>query len=226
MTWPADLRPSTSSFYLEANTSRSESPLSRATQVLVRPGARWRCDLSFDSRNRATAARLDAILASLDGSGQEVLLFDFRRVVPRGAAALMTGDVTTTFDDGTEFDDATDFADGTVATAPRVLFAAGAGADVVTSAGWAPREHALLAGDYVGISGRLYMVCNDARASAGGVVDFQLRPRLRAPVAAETVIVTDRPTARFRLADNSQGGNRTQVGLFSSYSISLLESLP
>ena len=226
LTWPADLRPSTSSFYLEANTARNESPLSRATQVLVRPGARWRCDMTFDNRNRVTAARLDALLALLDGAGQEVRLFDFRRAVPRGAAALLTGDITTTFTDGTEFTDTFDFVDGRMGTAPVVLFLAGTGADAITTSGWAPREHALLTGDYIGINGNLYMVCQDARASAAGVVDLQLRPRLRTPVAASTTIITIQPTARFRLADNSQGGNRTQVGLFSSYSISLLESLP
>ena len=39
--WPATLRPSRLSFYLQHNTLRFVSPVSRATQVLRRDGARW-----------------------------------------------------------------------------------------------------------------------------------------------------------------------------------------
>ncbi|OYW10708.1 MAG: hypothetical protein B7Z53_00295 [Rhodospirillales bacterium 12-71-4] len=46
--WPATLRPSRLSFYLQHNTLRFVSPVTRATQVLRREGARWVAEASFD----------------------------------------------------------------------------------------------------------------------------------------------------------------------------------
>jgi len=39
--WPTVLRPSRLSFYLQHNTLRFASPITRATHVLRREGARW-----------------------------------------------------------------------------------------------------------------------------------------------------------------------------------------
>ena len=39
--WPTALRPSRLSFYLQHNTLRFASPITRATHVLRREGARW-----------------------------------------------------------------------------------------------------------------------------------------------------------------------------------------
>ena len=45
--WPEALRPSRLSFYLQHNTTRFVSPVTRATQVMRREGARWVAEASF-----------------------------------------------------------------------------------------------------------------------------------------------------------------------------------
>ena len=63
--WPVTLRPSRLSFYLQHNTLRFVSPVSRATQVLRRDGARWIAEASFDPLNRTQAGVLEGLLAAL-----------------------------------------------------------------------------------------------------------------------------------------------------------------
>ena len=70
--WPAALRPSRLSFYLQHNTLRFVSPVSRATQVLRRDGARWIAEASFDPLNRIQAGVLEGLLAALAGSANTV----------------------------------------------------------------------------------------------------------------------------------------------------------
>ncbi|MCK8787636.1 hypothetical protein M0638_25035 [Roseomonas sp. NAR14] len=224
--WPTDLRPSSATFWLEANTATSMSPLNRASQVIVRDGARWRCDLTFEKRNRWVAGRLDALLAELDGSGGEVRVWDFRRPRPQGTGSVGGEPVNTRFTDGTAFSDGTAFLDLVPLGAPQLAAAAAKGTDTLATEGWGISETVLLPGDYVGINGRLYMNLYAAGTDALGRCSLKIRPRLRYAAAAGTPLVLERPPARFRLADNGQGANRTEPGLFSSYTISLLESLP
>ena len=216
--WPATLRPSSSSFWLEANTAVNISPLSRTTQVLIRQGARWRSDLAFNARNKAVSGQLDGLLASLDGPGGEVWLFDFRRPFPLGTARIP---VLNTFTDGTIFNDGTQFTNS-----PHMAAAAATGDELAVIAGLMPSSLAFCAGDYVGIGGYLYMSCGPAYTDATGKTSIQVRPRLRSPSSVGDGVNINMPGARFRLADNGQGTNRTMPGLFSSYTISLLESLP
>ena len=77
--WPATLRPSRLSFYLQHNTLRFVSPVSRATQVLRRDGARWIAEASFDPLNRIQAGVLEGLLAALAGSANTVRIWDWRR---------------------------------------------------------------------------------------------------------------------------------------------------
>ena len=224
--WPEDITPTTCSFWLEANTAVNQSPLTRATQVIIRPGARWHCDLTFNQRSRVVAARIDAMLAQLDGSGGEMTLWDFRRPFPRGDAGLMVNPIVTTFTDGTEFSDATDFLDAYAAEFPYIYQSTAKGASALVVGGWGGLEHALLAGDYIGVGGYLYIVCDDARADAMGRASLTIRPNLRADVDVNAAITITRPRCRFRLADNSQGDNRTDGNFRSTYTLSFLESLP
>lgn len=46
--WPADLRPSECAFWLRANTTLLESPITSVAQAIGRPGARWVCEIALD----------------------------------------------------------------------------------------------------------------------------------------------------------------------------------
>ena len=224
--WPADIRPSTSSFRLEANTVLNESPLSRAQQVLIRPGTRWRCDLTFNSRNISIAGRIDALLDLLNGSGARCCCSTSAGRFRSGAPISLTNPITTTFDDGTIFDDGTRFVDAYSAEVPTVSAAATKGSEFVSTQGWGNNEYIFRAGDYIGLGGYLYRIAADVQTDPVDIGVLQLRPLLRTDAAVGDVVTVVQPTCRFRLADNNQGGNITQPGMSSSYTISFLESLP
>ncbi|GIX10736.1 hypothetical protein [Elioraea sp.] len=77
--WPAELRPSRQVFYLQPNTLRFVSPITRQAQVLRREGARWVAELTFDPLNARLAGVLEGLLAALAGAVNTVRLRDFRR---------------------------------------------------------------------------------------------------------------------------------------------------
>jgi len=81
--WPAVLRPSRLSFYLQHNTLRFVSPVTRATQVLRRGGARWVAEASFEPLGRVQAGVMDGLLAALAGSANTVRIWDWRREYAR-----------------------------------------------------------------------------------------------------------------------------------------------
>jgi hypothetical protein len=107
--WPAVLRPSRLSFYLQHNTLRFVSPVTRATQVLRREGARWVADATFEPLGRVQAGVMDGLLAALAGSANTVRIWDWRREYrtgdPRSQGDVPTGPYS--------FSDATIFTDGT-----------------------------------------------------------------------------------------------------------------
>lgn len=221
LTWPQSLVPSGASFFLEPNTLRMESPLSRTSQVLVRTPPRWVARMEFASRDARKATLLDALIARMNGGEHTMRLWDFRRPIPRGAAGIST---TTAFSDGTRFADGTGFED--YESNPTVSHPAARGAETVRSTGWdASQAPILAAGDYIGIGGYLYMLLDDAESDASGVAVLTIRPRLRAAIAAGDAIEFIRPTAAFLVVDGGQGDNRTAAPALSSYSIAFVEAL-
>ena len=57
--WPAMLRPPPSSFYSQHNMLRFVSPVTRATQVLRREGARWAVGASFEPLGQVQAGVME-----------------------------------------------------------------------------------------------------------------------------------------------------------------------
>jgi hypothetical protein len=92
--------------------------------------------------------------------------------------------------------------------------------------GWEANAVPLLAGDYLSLLGRAYMVVEDApNAGPLGRAVLRVAPSLRDDVPAGTPLVLERPSAPFRLADNDQVVNRTRPGPFTSYTLLFLEDL-
>jgi hypothetical protein len=92
--------------------------------------------------------------------------------------------------------------------------------------GWEPNAAPLLAGDYLGLLGRAYMVVEDAPdAGPLGRAVIRIVPSLRDDAPAGTALVLERASAPFRLADNDQAANRTRPGPFASYALRFLEDL-
>jgi hypothetical protein len=226
--WPEDFRPRECAFWLQATTTLLASPITSATQAIARPGARWTCEVSFDPVGGARSARLDALLARLEGPLNRVRLWDFRRPRPRGPAgsygAVAPGGFAWT--PGPSWGDGTAWRDAPQAAAPALRLAAARGATTLASWGWAANASPLLAGDYIGIAGRAYMVVEDApAASALGRAALRIMPGLRADAGVGTAIGTIRATSPFRLIDNDQPANRARPGPFASYALRFIEDL-
>jgi len=224
--WPEDLAPSEMEFWHEANSLVSRSPLSQAVQVQVRGPGRWRARLTFNDRNRGIAARLDALLATLDGPAGEIAVFDFRRPVPRGTAASYTGGpLPLAWPEGLSWPPGLAWAGFTPPGSPQLAVAAARGDATLATLGWAPGEVVLRAGDYVGLGGQLHMVTADVTSTAASEATLSIRPRVRFAQPALTALGLDKPRAVFRLGAAGVA-NPTRPGPFSTYTIELEESLP
>jgi hypothetical protein len=226
--WPPDLLPSECAFYLRANTTLLESPITSVAQAIGRPGARWVCEIALDPLSPSQASRLDALLARLAGPLNRIRLWDFRRTRPRGPAGAYGSPPVGSFawTPSPSWADGTVWLDGVQAASPSLRLDASRGATTLATWGWAANAVPLLAGDYLGLLGRAYMVVEDApNAGPLGRAVLRVAPSLRDDVPAGTPMVLERPSAPFRLADNDQAANRTRPGPFTSYTLRFLEDL-
>jgi hypothetical protein len=225
LAWPEALRPSRLVFYLQHNTARFVSPVTRQAQVLRREGARWVAEATFDPLDRVRAGLLEGLLAALAGSVNTVRIWDWRREHrtgdPRSQGEVPTGPYS--------FDDATVFTDGTglVVGSGTPALAAGAprGALSVQTAGWWPGAVAVGAGDYLGLGGRLHMATEDVVASGAGTAAIPVAPPLRAAASVAEPLVLTRPTVPMRLASDDEAASPTRPGRFTAITIRLEESL-
>jgi hypothetical protein len=175
LTWPTLTRSGPRDFELtlEANTQTFVSPLSRATQTVEMPGARWLASFTLENLLEADTALLQAFMAKLRGRAGRFTLHNFARPVPRGTASgspLVKGGSQT----GTAL-----IIDG---------LAAGA---------------TLLTGDYIGVNGELKIVVADATADGSGEMTLTIEPPLRASPADNAAITLVQPTATFMLTDDA-----------------------
>ncbi|WP_135471016.1 hypothetical protein [Crenalkalicoccus roseus] len=223
--WPAVLRPSRLSFYLQHNTLRFASPITRVTQVMRREGARWMAEATFDPLDRVRAGVLEGLLAALAGSVNTVRVWDWRREYrtgdPRSQGDVPTGPYS--------FSDATIFTDGTglVVGSGNPSLAAGAarGALSIQAQGFWPGTVAVGAGDYFGLNGRLHMATAAVTASGTGTATIPIGPPLRAAAAVSEPLVLTQPTVAMRLVSDDEAINPTRPGRFTAITIRLEESL-
>lgn len=186
LAWPANLYPSDSTHLLVGRTQSHRSPLSGAVQTLRLGGAVWRQELSFGALLPAEQAALEALLANLEGMGGRVALPMFHRRTPRGVAT------------------------GT----PLVAGADQGGKSLVTDGWTTSTTGILLAGDFIGVGGYLYMVTADADSDSGGAATLAISPPLRSAPVDNAEITVDSPTYTAMLADDAGGGvtQRRQLG--------------
>lgn len=175
LTWPALSRtaPGACEWVLEANTQTFTSPLSRATQTVEMPGARWRVSFTLENLQEADTAKLNAFMAQLRGKAGRFYLCNFARQMPRGTASgtpLVKG------------------ASQTGTTLALDGFTAGA---------------TLLAGDYFAVGGELKIVVADAAADGSGEMSVTFEPPLRTSPADNAPVTLSQPSATFMLTDDA-----------------------
>jgi len=196
LTWPTLSRsaPPELVWGLRSNTQTFESPLSGAVQTLEMPGARWVVSFSMPSLNSADAATLRAFLVRLRGEAGRFYLHNMAQARPRG-----------------------------VATGTPLVNGAGQTGTSLATDGWTPSQAGILkAGDFIGVGGELKMVVQDCDSDATGAATIVFEPPLRASPADNAALVTNKPTAIFKL-DESRSAWTTNAPGLDSFSIAATE---
>lgn len=180
---------------LISNTQSFTSPLSGAVQTVEMPGARWRVAFTLSVLDTSDSALLRSFLAMLRGQSGRFYLWNMGCPIPRGAAT------------------------GT----PVVSGAAQTGTTLVTS-GWAiSTANILRAGDYFTVNSELKMLVADASSNGSGVATLTFEPPLRSSPPNAAAITTTKPTAVFKLDEDTVRWN-TQVPFFDAISIAATEA--
>lgn len=231
--WPVDLVPtSASGLRFDPHVGGSESPFTRTRKVYGLSKPRWRCSIGFTASRfdgagaQRRGARLDAMVARLNGGLTLVRLWDWHRPYPLGLSdyySQFAGD-TWSFDGGETFGDGELFTIGSEAEplnqaaaqgATSVIFEGFAGAGVTVF-----RE-----GDYFGAIDRPRIVTADAVTDEDGAALVSFAPALEAALGAGGTIVT-RPTGVFQLENVDAGASASSRRQRASWQFDFVEYLP
>ncbi len=203
-------------FYLQPHIGGQESPLTRTRKVYGLSAPRWIARLSFRAGQgdgvtapRANdalhyAARLDALIAELQGGLNCALLYDFRRPEPQSHLSR-----------------------------PLTLLDAASAGDTSIAISLLHGTIGPSIGDYVGGDGRPHIVTRatpvaGSMMSAGSLTntaEVMFQPPLSAPIAAAAVLPVRKVTGRFRLASEDAGANEGEVGAPIEYALEFTEEL-
>lgn len=220
--WPAGLIPYKTAFYLQPHVGGQESPITRTRKVYGLSAPRWIARLTFRAGHgyeaagvaprgddaAFAAARLDALIAQLEGGLYKIRFHDFRR--PRPQHYL------------------TSYAE------PVAAAQASAGATAVSIYIGAGKIGPSI-GDYIGGDGRPHIITDvsprsaegiSAIADASGTVTATFKPPLSTPIAAGTPIEMEKVTGRFDLQGDDAGQNESEVGTPTDYALDFTEALP
>lgn len=213
--WPNNVAPVESSMWLHWQTRSFESPVNRVRQVIIGQGVRWRARLVLNVPRRYGKARLtDALMARMQGAGGKIRLWDFDRPTMGIPAAHEP------FTDGTFFTDGTGFTD-----TPKTSGPAARGATTLATKEWPIGSIRPQKGDKFGVGGRLYILTHDCPVNAFGNAILKFAPPLRDAIAADEDVITIRPTSEFRLDEDDQAENVSDVSHMYKYTFNFTEVL-
>lgn len=212
LVWPDDLLPASASFHLRPHVGGATSPLTRTRKVYGLSKPMWVCKLTFKAAwaggegLSARGARLDALIADMEGGLNRMLLWDFRRPYPAGLLRYyrqFAGEEYT-FGGGETFRLGEHFM--LPAMAEPLNEGAAAGATFMAWEGFTPGERVFNAGDYFGGDGRPHMFMHDGVADGDGRVEMRFRPVLQRALLPGQAI-TMQPKGRFQLMNEDAGAS-------------------
>ena len=223
--WPEGLFPYKTMFYLQPHIGGQESPLTRTRKVYGLSAPRWIARLTFRAGHgyegtvgtgpRASdaafyAARLDALIAQLNGDLACVRFHDFRRPRPQSYLSQYH-----------------------VAGVPPLVDYAPRGATSFT----VQRPRGSIGpsiGDYVGGDGRPHIVTKVSGGNGGSMMSVgpedgrilvEFQPPLSSAIEQDTPLEMEKVTARFRLVSEDAGQNEGEVGAPVEYVLDFAEDL-
>lgn len=220
--WPEGLVPYKAMFYLQPHVGGQESPITRTRKVYGLSAPRWIARLTFraghgfeeagvgpsEADPAFYAARLDALIAEMEGGLNTVRLYDFRR--PRPQHYL------------TNYSQPAEVAVLAPIGSTSIVIQIGEG-NIGPSIG-----------DYIGGDGRPHIITGfspkvssmTSIAPPSGLVTLQFKPPLSAPVAAGSPLILEKVDAPFRLTSGDDAGeNEGEVAALIEYSLEFTEEL-
>lgn len=193
---PAGIEVRSINFGLQSNTQQHISPLSRTTQTVEYPGARWMCTYTLPTQKREDLAAVQAFLVKLRGGAGRFYGFNPAATEPMGVGT------------------------GT----PLVRGASQTGTSLITD-GWTPNTTGILkAGDYFSVNNELKMITEDINSDGSGIATLVFEPPLRNSPSDNAVITVNTPTCIMRLVDDDQVNWDVDEGGFYSLSFAAIES--
>lgn len=178
LSWPSLSRdPTRFEWWLQANVQEHVSPFTGTTQTQELPGAYWVARIEYVNVQEADARLLWSLLMRLRGRAGRVFVPQLGRPVPLGAAG----------------------------GSPLVMGAGQTGVELdidggpLSTAGW------LVAGDFIGVSGKLYMVTDTVTTNGAGEATIPVAPPILSAPADNAAVTLTSPVVEMMLTDDRQG---------------------
>lgn len=189
-----DVKPNDETLRLISSNQSYSSVLTGDKQTAELYGDKWAVNLQFNNRHGDEAATLRAWLFSLGGQRTR-FKYSPESISNRGTA-LGSG----------------------------VVDGAGQLGSAITTTGWTPTQAELLkVGDYFELNGELKIVASLATADGLGDSIIEFAPALRNSPPDGAQIITNKPSATFRLENDEQAQFQIQGPLIYNASLALLE---
>lgn len=208
--WPTlDIQVTQNKFFIARRFLQFGNPWTAHSRIGGTTDERWACEMTFVVQDEDEWNEIEAFIDKIDGAGGFVYLHDPAHVNPRGST---TGNYPSD-------------------TTAAVKTAAPRGSTTITLKELGvSATNALRKNDFFSIvhaaSGvsLLYKCVDDITTDANGEAAVTIRPRLRAPVAANDVVQFLRPKSPFRLVEDNNGAVQRRYPVLGDVVLQFIET--
>lgn len=220
------------SFHLRSNSQVSPRPWAGGNSVYGPHVQVWMPKLTVAQIVGDGWQERSAFFSRLGGQAGLIRISDPSRVAPQYNTAISPSQQS--WSDGTTFSDGSQFSSGLLPPSGYIVTAAARGENAVQIGGLpASTARVLRRGDLFEIRPNgiatavphLYEVMVDGATDSSGRAGVEIRPRLRADIAAGDMVVLSYPTSVFHLIDDSQGEIELDAPNFANHGFSLIEAI-
>lgn len=233
-TWPDDwYRVSKSTFYLQSRSQTTPRTWIGGSSVYGPHAQLWICKMTISSQEWDVRGQaMSSFFSRLDGQAGLLRMGHVARRQPQ--RDRVTAATKQAWSDGTFFDDGTGWEAGPLPPTVFLTAAANRGDNYLDIGGLpVSSTRVLRRGDLFEVrengiateTPHLYEVQFDAPTDANGETGIEIRPRLRASVAAGDMVVLRTPTTVFRVIDDDQGAIDITPPMISDFGFTLVEAI-
>lgn len=225
--------PAACTWRLEANTQHHTSPLTRSTQTVDLPGARWIAEMTLPPMTESSWREMSVFVARMRGGAGRAYVapphysWGGSTSWVADPSALRFDSSTVTFDSDIETFNQETRSPEDMVSAVVVATSGQTGASLAVS-GWVGGQPLVASGDYVSYDtpsgGRqMHIVTAATSADDAGVASIPIEPPIRQSPAAGVSVELEAPTCIMRMADDQQGAVSFSAPLIGAMSLALIE---